>query len=44
MDRPKDLIAYLETETQIGDTIQVTIIRDGEEMTLPLTLGERPSP
>jgi S1-C subfamily serine protease len=42
INRAQDLIAYLETETQIGDTIQVTIIRDGEEMTLSLTLGERP--
>jgi S1-C subfamily serine protease len=43
MNKPQDLIAYLETETRVGDTIQVTIIRDGEELTLPLTLGERPS-
>ncbi len=43
MNKPQDLIAYLETETRVGDTIQVTVIRDGEELTLPLTLGERPS-
>jgi S1-C subfamily serine protease len=43
MDKPQDLIAYLETETRVGETIQVTVIRDGEELTVPLTLGERPS-
>ncbi len=42
MNKPQDLVAYLETQTRIGDTIQVTVIRDGEELTLPLTLGERP--
>ncbi|MGC9349212.1 MAG: S1C family serine protease [Anaerolineae bacterium] len=39
---PQDLIAYLETYTQPGDTIEVTIFRDGETMTVDLTLGERP--
>lgn len=38
----RDLIAYLETYTRPGDTIEVTIWRDGEEMTVPVTLGERP--
>ncbi len=42
IDAPSDLVAYLETETQVGDTVQVTVVRDGEELTLPLTLGERP--
>jgi len=42
MQRSRDLIAYLETETRVGDTVQVTIIRDGEEMTIPVTLGARP--
>jgi S1-C subfamily serine protease len=40
---PQDLIAYLETYTQPGDTIEVTIFRDGERMTVDLTLGERPA-
>jgi S1-C subfamily serine protease len=43
MEKPQDLVAYLETQTRVGDTIQVTVIRDGEELTLPLTLGERPT-
>jgi S1-C subfamily serine protease len=25
-----------------GETVDATIIRDGERLTLPLTLGERP--
>ena len=40
----RDLIAYLETFTQPGDTIQVEIYRDGETLELPVTLGERPMP
>ena len=39
---PSGLIAYLETNTRPGDTIQVTVLRDNEEVTLPVTLGERP--
>ena len=38
---PSELIAYLETNTSPGDTIQVTVIRDGEQRVIPLTLGER---
>ena len=38
----RDLIRYLDTETQIGQTVSVSIIRDGQEMTVPVTLGERP--
>jgi S1-C subfamily serine protease len=37
-----DLIAYLVFETAVGDTIDLTVLRDGEELIVPLTLGERP--
>ena len=37
-----DLISYLVFETAVGQTVQVTVLRDGAEMTLPLVLGERP--
>ncbi len=37
-----DLISYLVFETAVGQTIQVTVLRDGEEVMLPLVLGERP--
>ncbi len=37
-----DLNIYLELETQVGETVDVTVLRDGEEITVPLTLVERP--
>ncbi|UCC53582.1 MAG: PDZ domain-containing protein, partial [Anaerolineaceae bacterium] len=37
-----DLIAYLVFETQVGQTVELTVLREGEEMVLPLTLGARP--
>jgi len=39
---PSGLIAYLETRTRPGDTVQVTVLRDGQEKTFSVTLGERP--
>ncbi len=37
-----DLIAYLVRETEVGQEVVLTIIRDGEELEIPVTLGERP--
>jgi 2-alkenal reductase len=37
-----DLISYLVFETVVGQTVDLTVIRDGQEIVLPLTLGERP--
>lgn len=37
-----DLISYLVFETVAGQTVNLTVIRDGQEIILPLTLGERP--
>lgn len=37
-----DLISYLVFRTVVGDTVELTVVRDGEEIKLPLTLGERP--
>jgi 2-alkenal reductase len=37
-----DLIAYLVRETEVGQKITLTIIRDGEELEVPVRLGERP--
>ncbi|MDX1687442.1 MAG: trypsin-like peptidase domain-containing protein [Candidatus Promineifilaceae bacterium] len=37
-----DLISYLVFETEVGQTVDLTIVRDGEEMTVPITLGARP--
>jgi S1-C subfamily serine protease len=36
------LTVYLETQTVVGDTVEVTIIRDGQEQRVTVTLGERP--
>lgn len=37
-----ELLSYLMTNTSPGDTITLTIVRDGEEMEVELTLGRRP--
>ena len=37
-----DLIAYLIRETEVGQKITLTILRDGKELKVPVTLGERP--
>jgi 2-alkenal reductase len=37
-----DLNSYLVFETQVGQTIAVTVLRDGQLTVLPLTLGARP--
>lgn len=37
-----DLISYLVFETEVGQTVDLTVVRDGEEITVPVTLGERP--
>jgi S1-C subfamily serine protease len=38
----RDLIRFLDTQTLVGQTIQVTLWRDGQELTVPVTLTERP--
>ncbi|MFZ0544554.1 MAG: trypsin-like peptidase domain-containing protein [Candidatus Promineifilaceae bacterium] len=37
-----DLNSYLVFHTTVGQTIQITVLRDGQRITLPLTLGARP--
>ena len=37
-----DLISYLELETSVGDAVTFTVLRDGAEQQLALTLGSRP--
>nr|MBC7245966.1 trypsin-like peptidase domain-containing protein [Chloroflexota bacterium] len=37
-----DLIKYLETETEVGQQVELTIIRDSREMTVQAILGEQP--
>jgi len=38
-----DLVNYLASSTSVGDTVNVTIIRDGAELGVALVLEERPS-
>jgi len=38
----QDLTLYLEANTKVGQTVQLTIVRDGEEQTVPVTLAEQP--
>jgi len=38
----RDLIRILDLQTQVDQTIQVTVWRDGKELTVPVTLTERP--
>jgi 2-alkenal reductase len=45
-DRPvktfDDLLIYLESEKSPGDTVALKVLRAGEEITVTVTLGERP--
>jgi S1-C subfamily serine protease len=37
----KELTVYLETQTQVGDAVSLTIVREGQEQTVQMTLAER---
>jgi 2-alkenal reductase len=37
-----DLNSYLVFHTSVGQTIEITVLRNGETVTVPLTLGARP--
>mgnify|MGYP000988659794 CR=1 FL=1 len=38
-----DIIAYLASHTSVGDTINLHVLRDGEEIDVPVTLSARPT-
>ena len=38
----QDLTVYLETETTVGDTVELSIVRNGEEQVARVVLGEQP--
>jgi serine protease Do len=38
-----DLLTYLEREKEVGDTVQLTVLRNGVTEKIPVTLGARPS-
>ncbi len=38
----QELTVYLETKTRVGDTVELTLIRDGQQVSVDVTLAERP--
>jgi 2-alkenal reductase len=40
--RPEDFASYLELNKKAGETVSLTIVRDGKQQDVTLTLGERP--
>jgi S1-C subfamily serine protease len=38
-----DILVYLQREKQVGDELQLTILRDGQEMQITAVLGARPN-
>jgi S1-C subfamily serine protease len=38
----QEMTVYLETKTTVGDTVELTVLRDGKELTMPVTLDEQP--
>ena len=39
----EDVIAYLASSTEVGQTITLTVLRDGKDKTIDLTLAARPA-
>lgn len=44
VETPNDLARFLALEASPGETVAVTVLRDGERRTVNVTLVERPSP
>ena len=42
INNPDELISFLVFNTEVGQTITLTLIRDGQQLDVPLTLGQRP--
>ena len=42
MKRPEDFVSYLELSKKAGESVALTIVRDGQQQNVNLTLGERP--
>ncbi len=43
MTRMEELSAYIEANASVGQTVRVDVYRNGSAMTIPVTLGARPS-
>jgi S1-C subfamily serine protease len=41
--RPEDFISYLETSKKAGDSITLTVLRNGQQQDIQLMLGQRPA-
>jgi S1-C subfamily serine protease len=44
MRRLADLVVYMERNTSPGDSVVLEVIRDGEQISVEVTLGERAPP
>lgn len=42
IDTLEELASYLALETSPGDTVEITVLRNGERVTVTITLGTRP--
>lgn len=42
IDTVEQLASYLALETSPGDTVEITVLRNGEQVTVTVTLGTRP--
>jgi len=42
MEDIEEILLYLERETRVGQTVNITVVRDGEKRDIPLTLESRP--
>ncbi len=42
VETTEDLISYLVFNTEVGQTIDLTVLRQGDSVVVPLTLGPRP--
>jgi S1-C subfamily serine protease len=38
----EDMVKYLETKTKVGQTVSLTILRDGKELNIQAQLSEQP--
>jgi S1-C subfamily serine protease len=39
----EDVVNYLEAQTHVGDVVTLTVVRDGAETKIDVTLEERPA-
>lgn len=44
VNRADELAVYLENETQVGDIVAVTVLREGRLLSIPVVAGELPRP